>query len=139
MFIHQWDLTEWTKNSRPFCFYRNNWIYIYKLRALIYVFVDAIVFSLYNYYLLRFNHDACYFLVLFGGRQVITLELMTYISHFETQNYLVLCLLTDNWFYSLFPPIQYAFIVPAIFGFCLFSGVYVFSVYHTGRLITFLW
>lgn len=51
---------------------------------------------------------------------------------------ILLGIIPDNFIYALFPPIQYAFIVPAVFGFCLFTVVYVFSVYHTGRVITFI-
>jgi hypothetical protein len=36
----------------------------------------------------------------------------------------------DNWFYSLFPPMQYAFIVPAIYGLTFIGGLTIFTLYQ---------
>ncbi|XP_058059287.1 uncharacterized protein LOC131210102 [Anopheles bellator] len=36
----------------------------------------------------------------------------------------------ESWIYSLFPPMQFAFLVPATFGVALIGGLSLFSVYH---------
>lgn len=96
--------------------------------------------TLYN--CLRLNEMSIFFVLIL---QCSDVDMCTY--SLQVINWILLTslirflhsLFTDNWIYLLFPPIHYAFIIPAIFGFCLFTGVYLFSVYHTGRLITFIW
>uniref|UniRef100_A0A182VB88 Dolichol phosphate-mannose biosynthesis regulatory protein n=1 Tax=Anopheles merus TaxID=30066 RepID=A0A182VB88_ANOME len=36
----------------------------------------------------------------------------------------------ESWIYALFPPMKFAFLVPALFGVVLLGGLSAFSVYH---------
>uniref|UniRef100_A0A182K931 Dolichol phosphate-mannose biosynthesis regulatory protein n=1 Tax=Anopheles christyi TaxID=43041 RepID=A0A182K931_9DIPT len=36
----------------------------------------------------------------------------------------------ESWIYSLFPPMKFAFLVPALFGVVLLGGLSAFSLYH---------
>lgn len=36
----------------------------------------------------------------------------------------------DSWIYSLFPPMRFAFFVPALFGVVLIGGLSLFSIYQ---------
>uniref|UniRef100_A0A336M3U2 Dolichol phosphate-mannose biosynthesis regulatory protein n=1 Tax=Culicoides sonorensis TaxID=179676 RepID=A0A336M3U2_CULSO len=40
-----------------------------------------------------------------------------------------------NWIHSLFPPYQYAFLIPAIFGSCLIGGLSIYTLYNLRGLV----
>lgn len=42
----------------------------------------------------------------------------------------VIYLVAGNLIHSFFPPLEYAFILPAIFGVLFLGGIAVFSLYH---------
>ncbi|XP_058125998.1 uncharacterized protein LOC131282084 [Anopheles ziemanni] len=44
----------------------------------------------------------------------------------------------ESWIYALFPPMKFAFIVPAVFGVVLVGGLSLFSVYHLREHLQFV-
>ncbi|XP_029405559.2 uncharacterized protein LOC105225030 [Bactrocera dorsalis] len=65
------------------------------------------------------------------GKIVVVVALTLFLYYFFWVSILPFMLIDEgNFIHSLFPPLEYAFIFPAIFGVIFIGGISIYTLYH---------
>ncbi|XP_037928803.1 dolichol-phosphate mannose synthase subunit 2 [Teleopsis dalmanni] len=65
------------------------------------------------------------------GKIVLAISVSVFLYYFFWVSILPFMLIDEeNLLHSFFPPLEYAFIVPAVFGVIFLGGIAIFTLYH---------